>query len=170
MKDHEIILEYIGHPTFSTIGRILTMLKYKMIEKGIEPGIYKRILSVIIEALENVYKYSDNYNTEPHIYKNFSPHLKLEKNSQSYFITVKNPVKKKDAEGLKAKIENINNKKTDELKLFYRQTISNGKFSKKGGAGLGLIEMAKISGNKLGYKFDHINNDYKLYTLTIQFD
>ena len=58
MEDKQLILEYKGHLTFSTIGRLLTMLKHKMVQNSIKVGKYKRILSVMIEALENVYKFA----------------------------------------------------------------------------------------------------------------
>lgn len=169
MKKREIILEYSGFPTFSTIGRLLTLLKYKKAEKNINACIHKRMLSVMIEALENVYKYSDEVFDNQFITKNFLPYFTITKNSEAFFISVSNPVKNEDAIKLKSKIDNVNKQKPDELKLLYRKTISNGKFNKKGGAGLGIIEMAKISGNKLNYSFEPINDEYQLYTLNILF-
>jgi len=46
-------------------------------------------------------------------------------------------------------LDEINNLQTDEIRNVYRQMLSNAQFSDKGGAGLGLIEMAKKTGNKL---------------------
>ena len=67
MENGGIILEYKGHLTFSTIGMLLTMLKHKMVQDGIKIGVYKRIMSVMIEALENVYKNFDSYQSSPKI-------------------------------------------------------------------------------------------------------
>jgi len=169
MTNRETILEFTGHLTFSTIGRLLTMLKHKMVEKGIKIGIYKRILGVMIEALENIYKYSDQYQDNQMIDKNYLPTFKLERVDQSYIIKTTSPIKTTDITTLKGKIELVNNKSAEELKLLYRQTITNGQFTAKGGAGLGLIEMAKITNNKLGYRFEPINDDFSLYHLTLTF-
>ncbi len=70
---------------------------------------------------------------------------------------------------LKERIDFVNTKTSDELKILYRQTITDGKFTPKGGAGLGIIEMAKISGHPLDYEFEPINGNFSRYTLTITF-
>jgi len=40
--------------------------------------------------------------------------------------------------------------------------------SKKGGGGLGLIDIARRSGQKLQYKIREIDNDYSFFTLTVK--
>jgi hypothetical protein len=141
-----------------------------MVEKGIKIGFYKMILSVMIEALENIYKYSDHYNNDPHILKNFIPTFILERIDQSYWIRTSNPIKNEDIPKLKEKLELVNSKSTEELALLYRQTIMNGKFTDKGGAGLGLIEMAKITKNPIEFRFESINDDFSIYYLTLKFN
>jgi hypothetical protein len=169
MTNREIILEFTGHLTFSTIGRLLTMLKHKMVEKGIKIGIYKRILGVMIEALENIYKYSDQYHDNEMIEKNYLPTFILERKEGIYIIKTSSPIKNSDIARLKEKIELVNTRTVEELKALYRQTITNGHFTAKGGAGLGLIEMAKITNNTLGYRFEPINADFSIYHLTLTF-
>jgi len=169
MTNREIILEFTGHLTFSTIGRLLTVLKHKMVEKSINIGTYKRILGVMIEALENIYKYSDQYHDNQVIEMNYLPTFKLERIKQSYIIRTTSPIKNTDIERLKEKIDIVNSKSPEELKALYRQTITNGHFTVKGGAGLGLIEMAKITNNTLGYNFEPINKDFSIYQLTATF-
>lgn len=169
MPNRENIIEYRGHLTFSTIGRLLTILKAKMVEKGIALGVYKRILSVMIEVLENIYKYSEKYQNNLYIAKNFIPTFSIGRDEESYFIVSTNPLRIEDAIVLKKKIERINNTDAAGLKLLYRQTISNGHFTEKGGAGLGLIEMVKISNSPIEYSFTPINEEFSLYNLKVVF-
>jgi len=169
MTNREIILEFKGHLTFSTIGRLLTLLKHKMVEKGIKIGMYKRMLGVMIEALENIYKYSDQYQDNQMITKNYLPTFTLERKDQIYIIRTTSPIKNADITRLKEKIELVNSKNEEELKALYRQTITNGQFTPKGGAGLGLIEMAKITNNALGSRFEPINEEFSLYHLILTF-
>jgi len=170
MEKDELILEYKGLLTFSTIGRLLTMLKHTMVKYNMKLGVYKRLLSTMIEALENVYKSSDQYHDNAFIRKNYVPSFQLFRNQTSYRIRVTNPMKTQYVPVLKKKLDLINNKNPEELRLLYRKTITNGKFTEKGGAGLGLIEIAKISGKPLKYSFEPIDNNYSLYTLTIEFE
>ncbi|MCF8379760.1 MAG: SiaB family protein kinase [Bacteroidales bacterium] len=169
MQKPENIIEYKGHLTFNTIGRLLTILKQNMAEKGIELFFYKRMLSVMIEVLENIYKYADQYQNNPYISKNIIPTFRIDRIGDTYQISSTNPIKIKDSVLLRKKIDRINKTTETGLKLLYRQTISNGKFTEKGGAGLGLIEMAKISGNPIQYQFDPINDEFSLYTLKVLF-
>jgi len=140
-----------------------------MVEKGIKLGIYKRLLGVMIEALENIYKYSDQYQDIQTIDKNYLPTFILERKDQTYIIRTTSAIKNSDILRLKEKIELINTKSPEELKALYRQTITDGHFTAKGGAGLGLIEMAKITNNTLGYRFEPINKDFSLYHLILTF-
>jgi hypothetical protein len=46
--------------------------------------------------------------------------------------------------------------------------LNNGELSEKGGGGLGLIDIAKKSRNKLQYSFREIDEDYSFFTLTVK--
>ena len=90
-------------------------------------------------------------------------------NAEKIQLVTSNPVRNEDIEVLKKKIDIVNNKDREALKDLYVKTITNGKFSEKGGAGLGFIEMAKTSGNNLEYSFKPINEQYSLYTFVVTF-
>ena len=46
--------------------------------------------------------------------------------------------------------------------------LSNGEMSEKGGGGLGFIDIAKKSGEKLIYKIREIDSNYSFFTLTVK--
>ncbi len=54
----------------------------------------------------------------------------------------------------------------DEIRNVYRQVLSRTEFSEKGGAGLGLLEMAKKTGNKLDYDFVPLGKDFSYFVLS----
>ncbi len=163
------ILNHTGLLTFSSIDALLAKFKFVSQEYDIRFAIYKKVLTVMIEALENVCKYSDVY--EPFVQKQpaYLPTFEILMNSEAIRLVTTNPVRNDDIELLKANIELVNNKTREELKSLYIQTITNGKFSLKGGAGLGFIEMAKTSGKNLEYAFKPINDHFSLYTFTVTF-
>jgi len=164
------ILSYQGPLSFSTIDWLLTRFKYVAQEHDINFKLYKKLLSVMIEALENVTKYSDQFKCEQGDEKEFCPTFLLKKCDDCFELITSNPVKNKDVGPLKAQIEKVNNKTRDELKELYKLTITNGKFTSKGGAGLGFIEMAKTSGNNLEYVFNEVSGAYSIYTFKVSFD
>ncbi len=123
----------------------------------------------MIESLENVYKYSDVYESFVKERSEFMPDFEITQNVQSIRLITRNPVKNEDVPRLKKKIDQVNDKNRDELKSMYLEIITNGEFSAKGGAGLGFVEMAKTSGNNLEYSFKPITDDYSLYTFIVTF-
>lgn len=165
----ETILKHKGLFSFSLIDNLLTQFKYVSQEKKIKFTTYKRILTVMIESLENVTKYGDIYADFVKDHPEYLPVFELTLNETKIYLKTQNPVRKVDQELLAERISWVNGKNKEELKALYVQTITNGKFSAKGGAGLGFIEMAKTSGNDLKFSFDSINDEFSLYTFNVTF-
>ena len=85
----------------------------------------------------------------------------------SYKITSGNFVSTKYVQFLRDRIEQLNFLSVSELKELYKRVLNNDEFSSKGGGGLGFIEMARISGQKLGYDFINYNESYSFFVLEI---
>ncbi len=166
----ELILSYTGSLKYDTIGELINNLKNAVTNFKIKLSIYKKILLVMIESLENILKYNENFDTDSYIRTHFTPEFKIEKDDEKYFLTSVNVIFNKDVPVLKKKINHVNNLDSEGLKKLYKSTITNGRFTHKGGAGLGFIEMAKISTEKIQYGFTRINDEYSFYKLCIIID
>lgn len=164
------ILSYQGPLSFSTIDWLLSEFKIAAQEHEISFRTYKKMISVMIEALENVTKYSDQFLCNGEGKNGFCPSCVINRNAELIELITRNPVKKELVDPLRTRIDNVNKFNREELKEVYKSTITNGEFSSKGGAGLGFIEMAKTTGKKLEYSFDKLNSDYSLYTFRVILD
>jgi hypothetical protein len=58
----------------------------------------------------------------------------------------------------------------DELKKMYKKQFREGKISGKGGAGFGLIDIARKTGNPLDYIFFPASSDKKYFVLKVSVD
>jgi hypothetical protein len=163
------ILNHTGLLTFSSIDTLLARFKYVAQEHEIRFAVYKKILSVMIESLENVCKYNDVYEHLVNRKREYLPSFDIRMNSEEIKLITTNPVLNEEVAILMERIDQVNNKSREELKAMYIDTITNGKFSTKGGAGLGFIEMAKTSGQNLQYTFERIDDHFSLYTFTVTF-
>ena len=163
----ESVLSYQGPLSFSTIDSLLSEFKLAAQDHELSFKAYKKMISIMIEALENITKYSDQFSCMGDNQSGFCPSCQINRNTSGIELVTRNPVRKQDVESLRARIDNVNKRNTEELKELYRSTIANGKFSAKGGAGLGFIEMAKTAGSKLEYSFESLSKDYSLYTFRI---
>ncbi len=152
---------------YDTIGYLISELKEKMFETQIKQSLYKKVLMVMIEALENVFKYSEHFDMDKSINDNYRPELSILCSENTFTITCSNPIRKTDIPKLREKLDFINSLDKMGIKDEYKKTITDGHFSEKGGAGLGLIEMAKITDSKLDYLFTTINDLFDYYRLTL---
>jgi hypothetical protein len=162
------ILSYQGPLSFSTIDRLLSEFKVAAEDHEISFRTYKKMVSLMIEALENVTKYTDHQkcNGEETI-PEFCPSCQITCNASRIELVTRNPVKKNEVAPLRSRIDHVNSQNREELKALYMSTMTNGQFTPHGGAGLGFIEMAKTTGNKLEYAFEQLDRDYSLYTLSV---
>jgi hypothetical protein len=161
------VLWYKGSLTFERIGILLNDLKSRKDSFGIDPVLYKKLLTLMIEVLENVLRYSDNFNEYVVEQPEYLPEFKLNLDEEDIVMVARNPVRNKDRQRLKEKIDLINSSTGDQLKKIYRETITNGIFSEKGGAGLGFIEMAKIASRNLEFSFRPATDGFSIYELKI---
>lgn len=84
-----------------------------------------------------------------------------------YFIASGNLIERQYVSHLKEKIENINKLSQAELKDLYMKVLGTEELSAKGGAGLGLIEMARKSGRQLESYFKDVNEKLSFFYMQI---
>lgn len=165
-----IIIDYSGAIHYDTIGELIHQFKNHVHLLGIQIGTYKKVLLVMIESLENTMKYREYPAQTNGQEMGFTPLFSVIKEGDRYFINSCNTLEYNKMEALEKRLIYLNNLSPQGIKEYYKETITNGLFSQKGGAGLGLIEMAKISGNKIEYMFQHVNENYVNFSLRITVD
>jgi hypothetical protein len=159
-------LSFIYQGSFNDIitERIIDISETTISAKN-EPGkISNKVSFLLAECFQNIIRYGDFSlsNIE-------SSGIFVTRNiGKSYFISSANLIAKKEVEGLKKKLEQINTLSPEELKKLYLDVLTNNERTNKGGAGLGLIEMARKSGQKLEFDFEDVDQDYSYFYLQIK--
>ncbi|MBK6776205.1 MAG: hypothetical protein IPG74_10325 [Flavobacteriales bacterium] len=74
-------------------------------------------------------------------------------NDKGYSVLTGNFMRAVEVDALRERLDTINSLGPDELRGLYKETLSNGLFSATGGGGLGMIDIARKSGQKLEYGF-----------------
>ncbi|QKG80870.1 hypothetical protein FHG85_11545 [Tenuifilum thalassicum] len=126
--------------------------------------IRKKVYSAMVESLENIYKHQDIIRDN----NNFQPKFELVLNKESIGLTCSNSLKKAKIPSLKSRLEKVNELDKAGLKEFYKEVILSGNVSQKGGAGLGIINIAKVTENKLDFRFEDIDDEYAYFTISIK--
>jgi len=86
----------------------------------------------------------------------------------SFYITSANIIKNKDIDIVKEKLDKVNNLSPEDLKVLQKQVLAKGKLSEKGGAGLGIIEMARKTGKKISFDFKLLNEEASMFYLQLE--
>jgi hypothetical protein len=123
---------------------------------------------VLIESVQNVFHHQEA--VPPSVSENenaVTGFIVTKEGENIYTIVTGNYLLNKNIEKLKSKLDEVNNLSPEALRTHYQQALAGSEFSEKGGAGLGIIEMARKSGNKLDYEFTKINDEYSFFSLAI---
>jgi len=137
------------------------------------PKTKKKVFNVLVECLQNLYHHIDlNEESDRNLERieAKSALFMISKKDDNFVIQTGNYVDIDNAIDLESKLKQINGMDKEELKRYYQEVLNNGEMSDKGTAGLGMIDIARKSGNKLEYLFLPINETSKFFCLTIKID
>jgi len=165
---NDAFFTYEGNIASCQINSILEMVEEKLIEVMASNKQEKKILNIMVEGLQNLFHHSDNVPEEliASLGQKYGL-VVITKNDDDFRMSMGNFVSVDKVKYLTEKIEKINSMSEDELKDMYKFILNYQKLSSKGGGGLGLIDMARKSGKKLGYKFYPYSEKYFFYRLDI---
>lgn len=165
MMSQKLILVYQGDFTQESTKSILSMAERNLDSSGEESNIKRKVFNVMVEALQNIVKHSDEL-VDGQMRSHAAIFL-IGKEANRYSIMSGNPIQKKNVAGLQKKLEHINSLDKDGLKDLYKEIIKNTTISDKGGAGLGFVDMARKSGEKLEFAFPEMSAEYCFFTLKV---
>jgi len=165
---NNIILFYKGNVDSDVINHILDTVEDKMIQVNDQSRLRKKVYNVLVESLQNLYHHVDKVpdDFEDQTSEKFGM-LIVQKVDRSYKIITGNFVKADNVERLEEKIKKINRSSHEEIKELYKFILNHQRISAKGGGGLGLVDIARKTGNKLEYTFKEYNDKYSFFYLDI---
>jgi len=167
MEDGKIMLSFKGEITPELLTSILQIMESKLDNLGEEPRQRKKVFNVLVECLQNLYHHNDVKGADLPAKDRAALFLIGRSDSGKYRIITGNYIFNQNIPELQAKMDQINSMSRDELKEFYLTTLSNEAFSSKGGGGLGMIDIARKSGQKFDYSFSKVDDVYSFFSLVI---
>ena len=163
-----IILYYKGNVDSDVINHVLDTVEDKLVAVNEQSRLRKRVYNVLVESLQNLYHHVDRVpaDFEDQTSERYGL-LAVKKVRDGYRIITGNFVHVENIERLEAKIKRINRSSHEEIKELYKFILNHQRISAKGGGGLGLVDIARKTGNKFEYAFKEYNDSYSFFYLDI---
>lgn len=169
MERNNIMLSFKGDITSELLTSILQIMESKLDNMQEEPKVKRKVYNVLVECLQNLYHHMDEVdNSDVTSDSGRSAIFMIGRVDNQYNIITGNYIKADNVGILRTRIDKINSLNKEELKEYYKEVLNNGEMSQKGGGGLGFIDIARKSGEKLSYNFLNVDQKYSFFSLNIK--
>jgi len=160
MVDNQLVIIYQGFFDQDIIRSMITMTEQKLIQEQVDESLRRKLFNVMVEGLQNICKHQLKTDSFDH-----NPFLMIGSGKDHYNMSTGNLIARENIHMVEEKLAFINTLNRDELKEHHKQSRLKSVISSVGGAGLGFIDMARKSGNKLEYHFYDVNESYSFFVL-----
>ena len=167
----DVLMAYKGNISSELISNVLEVVESRMDDYSEDSKIRKKVYNVLVESLQNLYHHIEVLPESMH--EEFDEKfgiLVVSKVNDKYRISTGNFVTDDRVGLLKNKIDKINSMTKEELKDMYKFILNHQRLSEKGGGGLGLVDIARKTGNKLDYTFEKFNENYYFFNMDVYID
>ena len=165
MDENDIMLVYCGEFSQELNKTLLSFTERKFKADNVEDNTRRKIFNIMVEVLQNISKNKvEKLENTPDIEAVFI----LGTNQNDYLLISSNIIKNDKIAALKNRIDQVNLLDKEGLKNLYKEVRLNTSFSDKSGAGIGIIDIARKSENKLEYSFEEVNSEYSVFSFLIR--
>lgn len=159
LADEHLMFAYRGEVTSENSVLLLTLLEKEMEFSDFSNVGRRRLFMFVLENLQNITRHADPGCDVMSL-------VVYTKTREGYTVTTGNVMSEDEVINLKENLENINRLDPERIRDVYREMLKDSDMSSKGGAGLGLIEMARKTGNKLDYDFIPLDSNRSYFILS----
>jgi hypothetical protein len=164
----DVLMAFKGSISSELISNVLEVVESKLDEYDESSKIRKKVYNVLVESLQNLYHHIE---VLPDVmqkeYDEKFGILVVCRLDDRYRISTGNFITQDKVDVLRNKIDKINSMSREELKDMYKFILNHQRLSEKGGGGLGLVDIARKTGNQLHYTFERYDDVYYFFNLDV---
>lgn len=165
MSAENVLYSFQGVIDESITGKISELMDKHFDEKNIPSERRKKFFLIMVECVQNVFHHQLKPEHEGQPFE--SGIIVSNDEKANYRIVSGNYIVNESVKALGEKIEKMNAMSPEQLRAFYQESLSVAELSEKGGAGLGILDMARKSKMPLEYEFVPIDEEYSFFILAI---
>ncbi len=169
LEKQRIMLSFKGDLSPELISALLNLVEQKLELTESEHRVRKRVFNVVMECLQNLYHHNRKTAGKEDALQSDERQgvVMIAHDSKGYSVLTGNYMAKTEVSDLKGRLDHVNGCEPEQLKALYKTTLGDGKFTRSGGGGLGIIDIARKSGRKLEYGFVPMDNDNTFFSLNV---
>ncbi|MBI9059253.1 SiaB family protein kinase [Labilibaculum sp. DW002] len=164
--DEDSIFDYMGKIEDENVTEILMCIEQILKAKDESPKVFRKIFNILVELVQNLYHHGEVPSDFDVSYKKFGVLILRDEGTQ-YRICAGNFIKIDGLRLIRDRIDQINTLSSTETQSLYRIILGNEEFSEKGGGGLGMVDIARKSGNNMEYQFYDYNPNYLFLAIDV---
>lgn len=152
----KLLFAYRGAMNDNITDAILGISEYTLDEHTTMAQSNRKVSFLLVECFQNILRHrqQDGLSCELH---DRGSMFSFRLFDDAFYINSINRIAPEDRERLQEIVERVNRLDKKELKALYLEQLQNTDISNRGGAGLGLIELARKSGRPIGYCFEEVS-------------
>lgn len=158
--DEAVLFAHFGDFNQSKTEQILKIAESFILEQGDKRQAMKRICSVLIEALQNISLHAA-HDGSGHMFA----YCIITRGNDYYRLLTGNLILSEDVESLNSKMRELTAMDKNALRKQFIETLCNEEFTFKGGAGLGLLTIAKRAHSTLEYSVRTLSSDFGYFQM-----
>lgn len=164
--DEKAIFNYMGRIEDENVTEILQSIEQILENKNESPKVSRKFFNVLVEMVQNLYHHGEVPSDFDVTYDKFGVLILRDEDTQ-YRICTGNFIKIDGLRLIRDRIDQINTLSSAETQSLYRIILGNEQYSEKGGGGLGMVDIARKSGNNMEYQFFDYNPNYLFLAIDV---
>ncbi len=171
LEKDDIILSFKGDITQELLSSVYQIMESRLdnVEENLKRK--KKFYHILVECLQNVYHHMEAMRSDVEKQANDETgnaiFMVAQGEENSYRIITGNYILNEKVIDLQSSLDKISAMSAEELRAYYVEKLNTTELSDKGGAGLGMIDIARKSGHKLDYNFHKISDKYSFFSLDV---
>ncbi|MBC7862578.1 MAG: hypothetical protein IAF38_06345 [Bacteroidia bacterium] len=168
LKEEKICLSYLGSFNDEITDKLIGLSENYLGSANQLSKLKNKVSFLIAECFQNVVRHGGAKEAEKITVANHKDFFQINVFEDRVVLSSSNLIMNQYVEDLEKKITQVNSLGGDELKKLHNELLEHQEFSSKGGAGLGLIDMARKSGLPLKNHFNPLTKDHSEFFLGLE--
>jgi hypothetical protein len=170
MCDSDIVMSFKGIITQELLADLGDIIRDHFEDLRHRPQIVKKIFSVFIEVAQNILHHSAEKIVDDEGGERGAGIVMMREITGGFEIFSGNLIENEHSKSIEESCHLINSLDRKELRRVFKEKINSPLESGHRSAGLGLIDIARKSDNKIDFEINRINDDHSFLMLSVRID